>query len=145
MSDVATPDAASEYDIVTDEIRRWKDLAQDRIDPFIDEQGLINEYALMWHLKDSSPLHYVVFKQTAVHIPHEANVEQVFSTAGRLSDAYQDPHHLARLTSIARNKKVYKPPAKEVFSRYFRKFSKASKLAFEEENSGLDVCEEEEE
>ena len=99
----------------------------------------------MWHLKDSFPLHFVVFKQTAVHIPHEANVEQVFSTAGRLSDAHQDPHHLATLTSIARNKKVYKPEAKKIFSRYFQKYSRASKLDFEEDTLGLARTEEEEE
>ena len=68
-----------EFDTVTDEIQRWKELSLDRIEPFTDDQGLVNEFALMWNVKDSFPLHYIVFKQTAVHIPHEANVEQVFS------------------------------------------------------------------
>ena len=27
---------------------------------------------MMWALKDRFPLHYVVFKQAASHIPHEA-------------------------------------------------------------------------
>ena len=133
----AVAESASEFDTVTDEIQRWKELAQDRIDPFIDDQGLINEFALIWHLKDTFPLHFVVFKQTAVHIPHEANVEQVFSTAGRLSDTHQDPRHLATLTSIARNRSVYQPDDKKLFSRYFQKFSKASKLSFEEDTLGL--------
>lgn len=32
---------------------------------------------MMWALRETFPLHYVVFKQTACHIPHEANVEQI--------------------------------------------------------------------
>ena len=39
----------------------------------------INEFAMMWALKDRFPLHYIVFKQCASHIPHEANAEQLFS------------------------------------------------------------------
>lgn len=32
---------------------------------------------MMWALRDSFPLHFRVFMQTACHLPHEANVEQV--------------------------------------------------------------------
>ena len=103
----------------------------------------MNEFALMWNLKDSFPLHYIVFKQTAVHIPHEANVEQVFSTSGILSSPHMDPRHLARLTMIARNKKIYKPPVQKILSRYFQKFSKAGKLAWEESTLGVETVEEE--
>ena len=132
---------ALEFDTVTDEMRRWKDLSQDRIEPFTDGQGLINEFALMWNLRDSFPLHYIVFKQTAAHIPHEANVEQVFSLAGRLADVHRDPSHLARLVMIARNKRVFKPKYKDLLSRYYQKFSKAGKLAFEELTLGLETDE----
>jgi hypothetical protein len=52
----------------------------------------INEFAMMWALKDRFPLHYIVFKQCASHIPHEANAEQLFSRAGLLSDPNIDPH-----------------------------------------------------
>ena len=111
------------------------------------EQGLINEFALIYNLRDSFPLHFVVFKQTAVHIPHEANVEQVFSTSGILSSAHTDPHHLARLTMIARNMSVYKPPVAKLLPRYYQKFSKAGQLEWEQSNLGLeaqecDVCDE---
>ena len=133
------PAEGLEFDTVTDEMQRWKELAQDRIDPFIDDQGLINEFALMWHLKDNFPLHYVVFKQTAVHIPHEANVEQVFSSAGILADSHMDPHHLSRLVMINRNKKIYTPEMTKLLSKYFQKFSKAGKLEFEEETLGLET------
>ena len=84
-------------------------------------------------------LHYIVFKQTAVHIPHEANVEQVFSTAGRLASAHTDPRHLARMVMIARNKKIYKPESRNILSKYFKKFSKAGKLEFEEGTLGLEL------
>lgn len=50
---------------------------------------------MMWALRETFPLHYVVFKQTACHIPHEANVEQIFSRAGLLANARLDPSYLA--------------------------------------------------
>ena len=54
-----------------------------------------------------------------------------------------DPRHLARLTMIARNKKIYKPAVQKLLSRYFQKFSKAGKLAWEESTLGLETVEEE--
>ena len=53
-----------------------------------------------------------------MHIPHKANVEQVFSTAGRLADTHTDPQHLARLVLIASYKKIYKPECKKLLSLY---------------------------
>ena len=50
---------------------------------------------MMWALRETFPLHYVVFKQTACHILHEANVEQIFSRAGLLANARLDPSYLA--------------------------------------------------
>ena len=97
------------------------------------------DYRVQNLVKDSFPLHYIVFKQTAVHIPHEANGEQVFSTAGRLADVHTDPQHLARLVMIARNKKIYKPDDKKLLSCYFQKFSKAGKLEFEESTLGMEL------
>ena len=44
---------------------------------------------------------------TACHLPHEANVEQLFSRAGLLTDPNMDPDFLAKLTSIAINKSAY--------------------------------------
>ena len=35
------------------------------------QQHLLNEFEMMWALRDKFPLHYIVFKQTASHIPHE--------------------------------------------------------------------------
>ena len=48
--------------------------------------------------------------------------EQLFSTAGNLSDANQDPHYLAILTSVVKNKKVYNPKIPVIHDKYFQKF-----------------------
>ena len=78
---------------------------------FRDESGIVNEFALVYHLRQSFPLHYVVFKQTASHLPHEGNSEQLFSRAGGLSDdnGKMDPARLAVWTSIGVNYSTFKP------------------------------------
>ena len=58
------------------EVERWKSIAPDTVAAFKDKDtGMINEFAFMWAKKKDYPLHYFVFKQTASHLPHEANVE----------------------------------------------------------------------
>ena len=76
----------------------------------------------MWKLKDTFPLHYIVFKQTASHLPHEGNVEQLFSRSGNLADPNMHPHFLGALTSIGVNKAAFKPPAELIKEKYFVKF-----------------------
>ena len=86
----ATPtDAAS--DVVAEEIERWNFLSPESYSEFYDEDGLLNEFEMMWALRERFPLHFVVFKQMATHLAHEANVEQVFSRAGLLSDPNINP------------------------------------------------------
>ena len=58
--------------------------------PFVDDKGLLNEFAMMYALRERFPLHYVVFRQTSSHLPHEANVERVFSRSGLVG-----PEHAA--------------------------------------------------
>ena len=75
-------------------------------EPFMSEDGLLNEFKMMWALREAFPLHYIVFKQTASHLPHEGNSEQLFSRAGLLSDPHMDrldPRFLGLLTSIGNN------------------------------------------
>ena len=48
----------------------------------------------------------------------------------------------ATFTMIARNKKVFKPTWRNVFKRYYQKFSKAGKLEWEEQTLGLETIEE---
>ena len=75
-----------QFDPVIDERKRWENLAPDSYQQFIRPDGLLNEFKMHWQLRALFPLHLIVFRQAASHIPHEANVEQVFSRAGSLSD-----------------------------------------------------------
>ena len=52
----------------------------------------------------------------------QANVEQLFSRSGNLSDPNMDPEYLAILTSIGINKKVYKPSLSEIKDMYYQMF-----------------------
>ena len=96
------PVLQDDHDVVPDEAARWANLDKKTILEFRDDKGIVNEFALMHHLRRSFPLHYIVFKQTASHIPHEGNNEQLFSRSGYLSDdnGRMNPAHLAVWTSI---------------------------------------------
>ena len=73
-----------ENDEVAIEVERWKSISADTVNGFKDkETGMVNEFALMWAKRKEFPLHYFVFRQTASHLPHEGNVEQIFSLGGR--------------------------------------------------------------
>ena len=124
-TDTASPEeptTADDYDPVVDEAKRWENLAQEHYQPFIGEDGLLNEFAMMWALRERFPLHLIVFKQTACDVPHEGGVENLFSRAGLLSDSNMDPHFLAVLTSIAVGKAAYNPPYEKIKAKYFEKF-----------------------
>ena len=54
-----------------------------------------------------------------------------------------DPSFLARLVMVNRNKKVFQPDVKAIKAKYYMKFSKAGKLAFEEATLGLASIDEE--
>ena len=116
-------------DTVTEEAARWAALDKNIIHEYVDDDGIVNEFALVYHLRQSFPLHYIVFWQTAAHLPQEANSEQLFSRAGTLSDdnGKMDPHCLAVWTSIGVNYSTYKPTDEEILTRYLLKFSKGGK------------------
>jgi hypothetical protein len=116
-------------DPVTEEAARWAALDKKTIREYEDDDGIVNEFALVYHLRQSFPLHYIVFKQTAAHLPHEGNSEQLFSRAGDPSDdnGKMNPHRLAVWTSIGVNFSTYKPTDKEILERYLLKFSKGGK------------------
>ena len=78
----------------------------------------------MWQLRNEFPLHKIVFQQTASHLPHEGNCENVFSRAGHLSDPNTNPEYLAVLTSVGINKATFKPTVPAIKTKYFSKFSK---------------------
>ena len=110
---------------------------------YADQDGIVNEFALVYHLRQSFPLHYIVFKQTASHLPHEGNSEQLFSRSGALSEnnGKMDPHRLAVWTSIGVNYSTYKPTDKEILNRYMLKFSKSGKATVAElHKDDLGLC-----
>lgn len=80
--------------------RRWAALKKEMWESFVDDQGLLDEFAFMYAVRDRFPLHYTVFRQTASHLPHEANVEQVFSRSGLLTDPNMNPDVLSVLVRI---------------------------------------------
>ena len=72
-----------------------------------------------WALRERFPLHFFVFKQVASHLAHEANVEQVFSRAGGLTNPNMDPNFLAALVMAAVNKKAHCPLVAEIKDKYY--------------------------
>ena len=114
---------SAEVDPVSDEIRRWSNLSEGECQRFVSaEDGILNEFEMMWQLRILFPLHFVVFKQTACHLAAEANVEQVFSRVGQLSEVNLDPDTLADMVSIMVNKLEYKPSVKDIMDKYYEMF-----------------------
>ena len=97
--------------------REDKDLPE-----YFTEDGLLNEFKMMWELRESFPLHFTVFKQTACHLSHEANVEQIFSRAGLLADPNLLPSHLSTLVTVGFNKNAFKPPIATIKDKYYEMF-----------------------
>ena len=100
-SEVTDP---AEVDAVSDEIRRWSSLSDGECQRFVSaEDGILNEFEMMCHLRILFPLHFDVFKQTACHLTPESNVEQVFSRPGQLSEVNLDPDTLTDMVWIMVN------------------------------------------
>jgi hypothetical protein len=124
---LAAEDFGAGSDCVQLEVSRWASLPAAKIQPFINEaSGMLNEFQLLFSLKNEFPLHFFVFRRTCVHIGHEGNAEDTFSLSGSLSN--ENTHtaisFLSRLTRIQRNKARYTPPVSKVLDRYLTKFSK---------------------
>ena len=58
----------------------------------------------------------------AIHGDVQASCEQMFSTAGNLSDPNMDPKFLGTLVSIMKNKAAFNPPRAAIKEKYFAKF-----------------------
>jgi hypothetical protein len=56
------------------------------------------------------------------HLATEANVEQVFSRAGQLSEVNLDPDALADMVLIMVNKYTYNPSLQVVMDKYYEMF-----------------------
>ena len=66
--DEPTPDTP-ELDAVTDEITRWKYIAPAELAKFRCADGLLNEFKLMWELRERFPVHFLVFKCDGACVP----------------------------------------------------------------------------
>ena len=82
---------------------------------------------MMWELRKSFLLHFTSFKQTACHLPHEANVEQVFSRAGLLADPNLLQSHLSTLVMVGFNKNAFKPQIVAIKDKYYEMFRNKTK------------------
>jgi hypothetical protein len=91
---------------------------------------------MLWDLKDSLPLHFIIFKQCASHLAHEANVEQIFSLAGKLADPNLKVENLGILTRIHFNKKAFTPKPDDILAAYLALYA-----AEEEEANETDADE----
>ena len=80
---------------------RW--YASPLIECFRKTDGLLDEFALVWVMRLRFPLHFFVFKQTASHLPFEANVERAFSVAGYLSDPCRHAEQAWRVGKAPQN------------------------------------------
>uniref|UniRef100_A0A7S2I453 Uncharacterized protein n=1 Tax=Haptolina brevifila TaxID=156173 RepID=A0A7S2I453_9EUKA len=102
------PDRDTPFDTVTEEADRWSKLDKALVKKFRDAAGIVNEFALLYEQCNNFPLHYTVFMQTASHLPHEGNTEQLFLRSGALSRA-MDPARLSVWTSIGVNYGTFAP------------------------------------
>lgn len=106
-------------DSVALEASLWAKLSKERIESFQDKTtGMINEFKLHFSLRSEFLLHFFVFRQTCVHIPHEANAEDTFSLSGSLSNdnGQTGSAFLSRLTRMARNRARFDPSSSQVYS-----------------------------
>ena len=76
------------------------------------------------------------------HQAAEANVEQVFSREGQLSEVNLHPDTLANMVSIMVNKNTYKPSLKDIMDKYYEMFrgkNHANKTDFFNRTEDLDT------
>ena len=115
-------DASQDDDAVLREVEEWAALPATIISKHTNRvTNMINEFTLMHELKDSFPLHYTVFRQTAVHISHEADVESLFSLAKGLTHWNMKPAFL-RVLTLLKSCIVYEPTIEEMWEEYKSKY-----------------------
>ena len=86
------------------------------------EDGVLNEFEMIWQLRILFPSHFVVCKQTVYHLTDVVNVGHVFSRSGQLSEVNCDPDVLLDMVSIMVNKLAYKPSVKDIMEKYYEMF-----------------------
>lgn len=141
------PDEA-EGDQVRAEVRAWEAIAQERIDVFRGSDGLVNEFKLVYSVREELPLHHLLFKQVSSHLGHEANAEDTFSLSGKLSNpnTKTGPGFLASMVRVNKNRSAHDPSSKAVLGAYKKKHRKLPTLGEdvtddEGSDQGDDACE----
>ena len=87
---------------------------------------MLNEFALMYALKDQFPLHYIVSKQVPEHTSHTRPTVSRRSRARvttNLSDPNMRPHYLALLSRVSINKDMFEPSVEAIKARYYTQSS----------------------
>ena len=79
------------------EVNFWDSLTAATLAKFLDSDGLLNEFALMYAYRHQVPLHFLTFKRSSAHKAHKGNTENMFSRSGRLSDPNKTPGFLAKV------------------------------------------------
>ena len=111
-----------ELDAVQREVEEWSVLPAAVISSHIDvTTNMINEFSLMHAIKETFPLHYTTFRQTAAHISHEADVESLFSLAKGLTHWNMRPGFL-RVLTLLKGCTVFEPTIEDVWSAYKDKY-----------------------
>jgi hypothetical protein len=125
-------------DAVMLEVGEWSRISKANYEQFMLESGVFDEFAFMWHMRERFPLHYAVFRRTASHLPHEGNVEQVFSRAGFLADPASGTEYFSNLVMCGMNKKAWKLTHAAVEKKYFELY-RGNRTQIEAEQDFEDV------
>ena len=118
--DGAGDDAAPDTDCVRLEVQIWENIAPERLKLFTNPQnGLVDEFKLIFSMRNEVPLHYFLFRQVSSHFGHEANAETTFSLSGSLSNrnTHTSPGFLASLVRINKNRVNHDPSARDILTR----------------------------
>lgn len=112
--------AAAASDPVKEEMRAWADIPRERVKPFMNTAGLVNEFEFVFSVRQEFPLHYQLFIEAMSHIAIEANSEDTFSLAGKLSNpnTKTGTNFLSTLVRVQANKKVLKPSWENIYRAY---------------------------
>ena len=117
-------------DRVQIEVAAWEAISKERIAPYVDKSGIINEFAFVSSLYGELPLHHFVFQQMSSHRPHEANCEETFSLSNKLSDDNGKtlPGFLAALVRITKNRTACDPNPTDILKDYVKEYKKLPEL-----------------
>ena len=114
-----------EVDAVVDEVSRWAALPVQTVKEHLDsDTGLVNEFSLLYSVRQQFPLHYILFRMGTSHLAHEADSEQLFSGAGNLADSSYLPDNLSLWAIVGKNVDIFMPSDHDILAMYLGKYGK---------------------